>query len=371
MTTTTEEVLISNLLTENDLNRELTYYTDLGEYGGYTELTDDVRENGTGYVNSEYAEAVKENGKSKHSITHFVDPFELANENGYIIAKPGNNITDIGDRGETYYWFYYSSVLNVFDNRNFAKIDLDIKFIFDRAKYISHMLSTAATYQDYLNNSIILQNSNISGEYPINEEHNRFSEYYNGWYDDPGIVIGGISLNLKVFYDISNQEFHAWFVFTDSSNTKQYIDITDCFNSGEWTHITYVNNNQNCILTIGNNSVSFTDVVNNRCIVKAYCEYDSSYNSESNSVDYDMYWYMQTANLKQYTLVEREVTEEPEPDPQSDPEPEPTEPTEPEPEKEEPEPEKPKNNKYAELWRVLSYFSYPVQINHFPFKHRR
>ena len=49
------------------------------------------------------------------------------------------------------------------------------------------------------------------------------------------------------------------------------------------------------------------------------------------------------------------------------PEPEP----EPEPEEEEPEPEKPKNNKYAELWRVLSYFSYPVQINHFPFKHRR
>ena len=51
---------------------------------------------------------------------------------------------------------------------------------------------------------------------------------------------------------------------------------------------------------------------------------------------------------------------EPEPDP---------EPIEPEPE--EPEPENPKNNKYAELWRVLSYFSYPVQINHFPFKHRR
>ena len=49
-----------------------------------------------------------------------------------------------------------------------------------------------------------------------------------------------------------------------------------------------------------------------------------------------------------------------------EPEPEPTEP-----EEEEPEPEKPKNNKYAELWRVLSYFSYPVQINHFPFKHRR
>ena len=49
-----------------------------------------------------------------------------------------------------------------------------------------------------------------------------------------------------------------------------------------------------------------------------------------------------------------------------EPEPEPTEP-----EKEEPKPEKPKNNKYAELWRVLSYFSYPVQINHFPFKHRR
>ena len=49
-----------------------------------------------------------------------------------------------------------------------------------------------------------------------------------------------------------------------------------------------------------------------------------------------------------------------------EPEPEPTEP-----EEEEPKPEKPKNNKYAELWRVLSYFSYPVQINHFPFKHRR
>lgn len=49
-----------------------------------------------------------------------------------------------------------------------------------------------------------------------------------------------------------------------------------------------------------------------------------------------------------------------------EPEPEPTKP-----EEEEPEPEKPKNNKYAELWRVLSYFSYPVQINHFPFKHRR
>ena len=49
-----------------------------------------------------------------------------------------------------------------------------------------------------------------------------------------------------------------------------------------------------------------------------------------------------------------------------EPEPEPTEP-----EEEEPEPETPKNNKYAELWRVLSYFSYPVQINHFPFKHRR
>ena len=48
------------------------------------------------------------------------------------------------------------------------------------------------------------------------------------------------------------------------------------------------------------------------------------------------------------------------------PEPEPTEP-----EEEEPEPEKPKNNKYAELWRVLSHFSYPVRINHFPFKHRR
>ena len=37
----------------------------------------------------------------------------------------------------------------------------------------------------------------------------------------------------------------------------------------------------------------------------------------------------------------------------------------------EPEPEKPKNNKYAELWEVLSHFSYPVRINHFPFKHRR
>ena len=36
-----------------------------------------------------------------------------------------------------------------------------------------------------------------------------------------------------------------------------------------------------------------------------------------------------------------------------------------------PEPEKPKNNKYAELWEVLSHFSYPVRINHFPFKHRR
>lgn len=35
------------------------------------------------------------------------------------------------------------------------------------------------------------------------------------------------------------------------------------------------------------------------------------------------------------------------------------------------EPEKPKNNKYAELWRVLSHFSYLVRINHFPFKHRR
>ena len=46
MTTTTEEVLISNLLTENDLTREISTYTDLGEYGGYTELTDDVRENG-------------------------------------------------------------------------------------------------------------------------------------------------------------------------------------------------------------------------------------------------------------------------------------------------------------------------------------
>lgn len=43
---------------------------------------------------------------------------------------------------------------------------------------------------------------------------------------------------------------------------------------------------------------------------------------------------------------------------------------EPEP-KPEPEPEKPKNNKYAELWEVLSHFSYPVRINHFPFKHRR
>lgn len=36
-----------------------------------------------------------------------------------------------------------------------------------------------------------------------------------------------------------------------------------------------------------------------------------------------------------------------------------------------PESEKPKNNKYAELWRVLSHFLYPVQIHHFPFKHRR
>jgi hypothetical protein len=47
---------------------------------------------------------------------------------------------------------------------------------------------------------------------------------------------------------------------------------------------------------------------------------------------------------------------------------------EPEPESEsesESESEKPKNNKYAELWRVLSYFLYPVRINHFPFKHRR
>lgn len=44
----------------------------------------------------------------------------------------------------------------------------------------------------------------------------------------------------------------------------------------------------------------------------------------------------------------------------------------PEPETEpEPESEKPKNNKYAELWEVLSHFSYPVRINHFPFKHRR
>lgn len=42
--------------------------------------------------------------------------------------------------------------------------------------------------------------------------------------------------------------------------------------------------------------------------------------------------------------------------------------SEPEPE---PGPEKPKNNKYAELWEVLSHFSYPVRINHFPFKHRR
>ena len=46
------------------------------------------------------------------------------------------------------------------------------------------------------------------------------------------------------------------------------------------------------------------------------------------------------------------------------------EPILPEPEPE-PEPEKPKNNKYAELWEVLSHFSYPVRINHFPFKHRR
>jgi hypothetical protein len=53
------------------------------------------------------------------------------------------------------------------------------------------------------------------------------------------------------------------------------------------------------------------------------------------------------------------------PIPEPEPEPEPEE------EEEEPESEKPKNNKYAELWRVLSYFSYPVQINHFPFKHRR
>lgn len=363
MTTTTEEVLISNLLTENDLTREISTYTDLGEYGGYTELTDDVRENGTGYVNSEYAEAVTENGRSRHSINHFVDPFELVNENGRIIVRPGNPITDIGGSGETNYWFYYASVLNAFDNRNFAKIDFDIKFIYDRAKYISHMMSTTATYQDYLNNSIVLQNNEISGEDPVNVEHNRFSEYYNGWYDDPGIVIGGTTLNLKVFYDISNQELHAWFVFTDSSNIKQHLDITDCFNSGEWTHITYVNNNQNCTLTVGNNSVSFTDAVNARCIIKAYCEYDSSYNSGTNSIDYDMYWYMQVANLKQYTLVDREVIEEPEPEPQPDPEPDPIE--------EEPEPETPKNNKYAELWRVLSYFSYPVQINHFPFKHRR
>lgn len=304
-----EEVLISNLLTENDLNRELTYYTDLGEYGGYTNLTDDVIENGTGYINEEYAEAVKENGKSRHSINHFVDPFELANENGYIIAKPGNIITDIGGSGETNYWFYYSSLLNVFDNRNFAKIDFDIKFVYDREKYISHMLSTISTYQDYLNNSIILQNDEIQGEDPINEEHNRFSEYYNGWYDDPGIVIGGISLNLKVFYDTNNQEFHAWFVFTDSSNIKRYIDITDCFNSGEWTHITYVNNNQNCALYIGDNSVNFRDIVNNRCIVKAYCEYDTTYDFENNKTEYDMYWYMQTANLKQYTLVEKEIDE--------------------------------------------------------------
>lgn len=364
----TEEVLISNLLTESDLNREISSYTDLGEYGGYTELTDDVIENGTGYVNSEYAEAIKENGKSRHSINHFVDPFELANENGYIIAKPGNNITDIGGSGETDYWFYYSSVLNVFDNRDFAKIEFDIKFVCDRAKYISHMMSTTATYQDYLNNSIVLQNNEIRGEDPVNVEHNRFSEYYNGWYDDPGIVIGGTTLNLKVFYDISNQELHAWFVFTDSSNTKKYIDISDCFNSGEWTHITYVNNNQSCTLSIGSNSVSFTDAVNNRCIVKAYCEYDVTY--ENNKDIFDMYWYMQTANLKQYTLADIEVTEEPEPDPQPDPEPEP-EPIEEEPEEEEPEPENPKNNKYAELWRVLSYFSYPVRINHFPFKHRR
>lgn len=49
----------------------------------------------------------------------------------------------------------------------------------------------------------------------------------------------------------------------------------------------------------------------------------------------------------------------------------PTPDPEPEEEEPEPEPENPKNNKYAELWRVLSYFSYPVQINHFPFKHRR
>lgn len=47
------------------------------------------------------------------------------------------------------------------------------------------------------------------------------------------------------------------------------------------------------------------------------------------------------------------------------------EPIEKEPEEEEPEAETPKNNKYAELWRVLSYFSYPVKINHFPFKPRR
>ena len=304
-----EEVLISNLLTENDLNREISHYTD----GGYTELTDDVRENGTGYINSRYAYDERENGRSRHSITHFVDPFELVNENGYIIAKPGNNIIDIGGSGETDYWFYYDSVLNVRGNRKFAKIDFDIKFIYDREKYISHMMSTTATYQDYLNNSIILQNNEIRGEDPVNEEHNRISEYYNGWYDDPGIVIGGISLNLKVFYDISNQEFHAWFVFTDSSNTKKYIDISECFNSGEWTHITYINNNQNCALHIGDNSVNFRDTVKNRCIVKAYCEYDTTYDFENNKTEYDMYWYMQTANIRQYYLKELEHYDSPSP----------------------------------------------------------
>ena len=73
------------------------------------------------------------------------------------------------------------------------------------------------------------------------------------------------------------------------------------------------------------------------------------------------YYYAFTKGTEELDLSKAIIWEEP-----KEEEPEPTEP-----EKEEPEPEKPKNNKYAELWRVLSYFSYPVQINHFPFKHRR